>query len=266
MLISALIAATVVFVYVWAMGIHRSPDGDRYTSCKLQPTPFNRRFCSWPARLLMVLTWVSFVAIAATLGGWKQALMFITLPGVMFCCNLPTTTDGPAMILAWGSSLVLNTHPSWSICMALASGLIHERAPVFAALYAFHPLPLLGLVAPIVVSWVKGAAPADPNAVSSADKLVGHSLLGAIVAHRDYVALLSSNGLVWSLRGLPVAAAYFGTSLSSWACLGFAFATRIMGADTSRYIMWGALPMIKELDPPAWMIAVQVMSYRRVGQ
>ncbi len=264
-MISALIAAIVVIVYA-RQGIQRCADGDRYTSGKLQPTPFNRRFCSWPPKLLMWTTWASFVAIAATLGGWKQALLFVMLPGVAFCVNLPTTTDGPAMLLAWGSSLALNTHPFCSICMAIASGLLHERAPVFASLYSWSPLPLIGLAAPLLAAFIKGAASPDRCSPDPSEKLVGHTLWGAIEAHRTYVNMLGDTGLVWSLRGLPVMAGYLGTSVAAWACLGVAFASRILGTDTSRYIMWGALPMIRELDPPLWMLALQTMTFRRVGQ
>lgn len=267
-MISALVAAAVVFVYVWSDGIHRCQDGDRYTSGKLQPTPFNRRCCSWPPRLLMWISWTSFVAIASTLGGWKQSLLFITLSGVAFCVNLPTTTDGPAMLLSWLSSIAWTAgHPALALGLSLLAGLIHERAPVFAALYAWHPALALGLVAPAIAAWVKGAAPKPINPTEAADKLVGHGLFGAIAAHRDFVNLLSPSGLVWSLRGLPVMAAYLGVSVQAWVCLGVAFASRIMGTDTSRYIMWGALPMIRELgDVPLWMLAVQVISFRRCGQ
>ncbi len=198
---------------------------------------------------------------------WKQALLFVLLPGVAFCVNLPTTTDGPAMLLAWLAALThTRGHSALAIGLSAASGALHERAPVFAALYAWHPLPLLGLVVPAVVARWKGAAPPDRSRTDSAEALVGHGLWGAIEAHRSYVNLLSENGLVWSLRGLPVMAGYLGCSVQAWVCLGVAFASRIMGTDTSRYIMWGALPMIRELDPPLWMLALQTMTFRRVGQ
>ncbi len=265
-MISAAIAAAAVFVFVWSGGIHRCADGDRYTSGKLQPTPFNRRFCSWPPRLLMWMTWASFVALAATLS-WKQALLFVMLPGVAFCANLPTTTDGPAMLLAWCSALALQRgQVALSVSCTLLSGAVHERSPVFAALYAWSPLPLVGLLVPLVVGLIKGAAAPDRASPEVAERLVGHGLWGAIAAHRDYVDLLSPNGLVWSLRGLPLMAGYLGCSLQAWLCLGVAFASRIMGTDTSRFIMWGALPMIREIDPPLWMLAAQTMTFRRVGQ
>ncbi len=265
-MISALIATVAIFVFVWSSKIHRCQDGDRYTSGKLQPTPFNRRFCSWPPRLLMWLTWASFVALASTLT-WKQALLFVMLPGVAFCVNLPTTTDGPAMLLAWlAAAAHARGHVALAIGLSAAAGLIHERAPVFAALYCWNPLLLLGLAVPLVVARWKGAAAPDRGSPDPAERLVGHSLWGAIAAHRDYVDMLAPSGLIWSLRGLPLMAGDLGASVASWACLGVAFASRIMGTDTSRYIMWGALPMIREIDPPLWMLALQTMSFRRTGQ
>ncbi len=264
-MISALIATLFVIVYA-RQGIQRCADGDRYTSGKLQPTPFNKRFCSWPPRVLMWTTWASIVALAATMS-WKQALLFVTLPGVAFCVNLPTTTDGPAMALAWASAWAFQSGHHWlAVGLSATSGVIHERSPVFAALYCWSPLPLLGLVVPLLIGRIKGAAPPDRASPDRAERLVGHSLWGAIEAHRDYVNLLGESGLVWSLRGIPVMAGYLGCSLQAWACLGVAFASRIMGTDTSRYIIWGALPMIRELDPPLWMLAMQTMTFRRTGQ
>lgn len=266
MILGALVSVVALAIYVWQDGVNRCQDGDRYTSGVRQPTPFHRRFCLWPPRLLMVTTWLSFIALSGLLGSWKSSLIFCTLPGVAFCASRPTTVDAPAMLLAWGSSIVLSTHPSLAICMALAGGLFHERAPVFAALYAWSPVPLLGLVVPLLLGLRK---PAAPNRASGelADQLVGHGTLGALVAHHDYVDLLSQTGLVWALRGLPLMAAHLGATPAAWASLAVAFASRISGTDTTRFLMWAAPPLCAGMGhAPEWMLVAHVVTFRRAAQ
>ena len=273
MILAAFVAVVFIAVYVWQDGINRCQDGDRYTSGKPQPTPFNRRFLHWPPRLLMVVTWASFVALGSMLGGWKPALLFISLPGVWFCATHPTTVDAPAMFLAWCSAAAIHSSLDASVSVPLAvaaaaiGGGLHERSPVFAALYAWHPLPLVGLVVPLLVGWLR--KPAAPNHASPelADRLVGHGTWGALAAHKPYVDMLSETGLVWSLRGLPLTAAWAGVPPSAWASLAVAYASRLIGTDTARFLMWAAPPLCARLgEVPMWMVGLHMMTFRRVNQ
>lgn len=267
MIWAAIAAVAVLGLYVHQDGIHRCQDGDRYTSGKLQPHPFHRRICSWPPRVLMVVSWASFIAIATLLGGWRASLLFMTLPGVWFCVTHPTTVDGPSMLLAWLSSLAwAHGHPWVSVLCSCVAGLVHERAPMFAALYAWHWMPLVGLVVPLLRGLRE---PARPNHASPelADRLVGHGTWGAIWAHKDYIDMMGDSGLVWSLRGLPAIAALVGAGPSAWASLVAAYLSRIIGTDTSRYMLWAAPPLCAGMvDAPVWMLALHVMTFRRVVQ
>jgi hypothetical protein len=265
--ISIILAAAIVAVYVHQDGVHRSQDGDRYTGGVMQPRPFHRRFLHWPPRLLMVVTWASFIALASLLGGWKSSLMFMTLPGVWFCVMHPTTVDGPSMLLAWLSALAWqHQQPYLAVLLSCVSGVIHERGPVFAALYAWHWLPIVGVAVPLLVGLRKPAEP-DRKSADLAERLVGHGTLGAIKAHKPYVDLMGETGLVWSLRGLPLMAAFVGAGPSAWASLGVAFASRIIGTDTSRFLLWAAPPLCAAVgDVPWWMVALHVMTFRRAMQ
>jgi hypothetical protein len=263
MIAAALIVALIVALYAWQDGVQRCPDGDRYTSGKAQPAPFNRRFCSWPPRLLMVVTWVSLVALAAMLGGWKQSLLFATLPGVWFCAVHPTTVDAPAMLVAWLGASVAPTHPALSVVCSCLGAAIHERAPVFSALYAWSSVPLLGLCVALCLGLLR-------KPVASDHPLMGHGILASALAHRRWyqsngMDLLGDGGLVWSLRGLPVMAAWLGADWRAWPALGVAFASRLIGTDTSRFLMWAAPALILRMpDPPLWMVAIHVATFRRV--
>lgn len=257
-----------VALYVHQDGIHRCQDGDRYTSGVVQPHPFHRRFCSWPPRLLMLITWASFIALASLLGGWKPCLLFMSLPGVWFCVTHPTTVDGPGMLVAWLSALAWQAGNPWAACLLSAlGGAIHERSPFFAALYAWHPLPLVGALVPLLVGLLRKPAAPNHDSPELADRLVGHGTWGAVRAHKDYVDLMGETGLLWSLRGLPVMAAYLGATPAAWASLAVAYASRIIGTDTSRFLLWAAPPLCAGLaDAPLWMVALQVVTFRRAVQ
>jgi len=262
MIAAALIGLAAVALYAWQDGINPCQDGARYTSGTPQPSPFHRRFHAWPPRVLMIVTWASFVATACLLGAPSRAVLFLSLPGVWMCIVMPTTVDGPAMMLSLASALLWPVSPVAAVLVAACSGAVHERGPVFAAIYSWSPWPLLGLLA---VQW--WAKPAAPNHASPelADRLVGHkSTLATMLAHRPHIDLLADGGLVWALRGIPLWAAYVGAPAQAWVALGVAFASRLVGTDTARCLLWAAPAFLMHLDPPWWVVALQVASFRRV--
>ncbi len=248
-------------VFLWQEGMRRCFDGARYTSRTAQPTPFNRRFHHWPAPALAVCTWVAAVGITATLGTWQAAAIFATLPGVAFCVVNPTTVDLPAMGLAWACALLWPRHPYLAIAASLLAGAIHERGPVFAAVYTLSPWPLIGLLA---VQWWNSPAP-KPAVRNDSDRFVGHGMLGAFTAHRGQRDLLGVEGLLWSLRSVPIAAAWLGTSLAGWIAFGLSAATRLVSTDAGRCMIWCAPPMLSAMpEIPPWVVAVHVMTFRRM--
>ncbi len=259
--VSALIGVAVIAVYVYQHGIIACEDGNRYTSGTPQPTPFHRRFHAWPRRVLMIVTWASVVASCLLLGSARSALLFVTLPGIWMICIMPTTVDGPAMALALAAALLWPTHPVMAICIACAAGAVHERGPVFAALYAWSPWLLIGLIG---VQWLakKGAPNHDSDDLS--DRLVGHkSLVATALAHRPHVDLCGETGLVWALRGIVPLAAWQGAPIQAWVALGTAYASRLVGTDTARCMMWAAPALLMHVDAPWWAVALHVMSFRR---
>lgn len=138
-MVPALIASVAcIATHVWQDDIASCADGVRYTSGKPQPQPFNRRFCGWNARVLTALTFVSLLGLGLCMGTWWRAVLLLTLPGAWFIAHHPTCTDAVCMLLAWCSALLLvGGHPYPAVLLSCLSGFIHERGPVFAALYAF---------------------------------------------------------------------------------------------------------------------------------
>jgi hypothetical protein len=255
--IAALVSAALVLVYAWQDGLMPCNDGMRYTSRRPQPYPFHRRFCGWPKRLLFRTSLASLVAIGALMGDWKHALLLGTLPGFWFIATHPTTVDGPAMLLALAAALLWPVSPAGAIAVSCASGFIHERGPVFAALYAWHPALLVGLV---MMGWWRRPAPPDE------DPLVGRGLKHAMIAHKQYNDWLEPLHTGFALRGLPLIAAWAGVSPQAWLTLGVAWCSRIVGTDLGRFAFWAAPVMVRELpDVPVWMVLAQAMTFRRMG-
>ena len=247
----------MVAACIWNDGINDCNDGERYTSDKPQPYPFHRRWCSWPKKWLTYTSIGSLVMLGWLMDDWKHALVFCTLPGFWFAATHPTTVDAPAMLLALLAALLFPIQP-WVACLlACLSGVIHERGPVFAALYAWHPLLLVGLVA---VGWWRKAAPPD------GDALVGRGLLQSLTLHKPFHDWLGTDQNVFALRGLPLMAAYFGESPQAWAALAVAWCSRLVGTDLGRFAFWAAPIMVRELpDFPAWMAMTHAVTFKRMA-
>lgn len=255
MILAILATLAVMAVYLWQDGVYDCNDGRRYTSMRAQPYPFHRRFCWWPKRLLQVTSWGSIAMLGSLMGDWKRALLLMTLPGAWFVVSHPTTVDAPAMLLAWCASLLMPTHPYVAVALSCVSGVIHERGPVFAALYAWHPLLLLGLVG---VGWWRKAAAQD------SDKLVGGGFLHSLRVSRPYNDFLDAKTTFLGLRGLPLMAAYFGVGWQAWVTLAVAWASRAVGTDFGRFVWWAAPALVVKLpDVPLWMVALQIGTFRR---
>lgn len=256
---SALVGALAVAVYVRQDGALECNDGRRYTSGKPQPEPFHRRFCSWPRRLLVACSWLSIVAVAASLGDPLKAALFATLPGAWFCATRPTTVDAPSMALAWASGALWARHPAISLALATLSGFLHERGAVFASLYAWSPWPGGVALAILVPLWRKpGRWDGDP--------CVGFpSTWVAMREHKKYQEWLSWRQLLLPARAVVPLAAWLGAPPSAWAAFAVAQATRLVGTENGRFAMWGALPLVASLgDVPAWAVALHVLTFERL--
>lgn len=243
-----------VAAFVWQDGVMNCNDGNRYISGTAQPSPFHRRWCGWPALPLKALSLASLLAMGVLMGTWQRALLFMALPGAWFIATHPTTVDGPAMLLAWVASLLMPTHPYVAVLLSCVAGFIHERGPVFAAVYAMNPLLLIGLVA---VGWWRTPAKRD------SDPLVGLGLWDVMRAHRPYQDLLDPM-ILRTVGILPLMALGYGCSLRAWMALALAFGSRVVGTDTGRFLFWAAPALIVDVgDFPLWVLGIHLAVFRR---
>jgi hypothetical protein len=238
-LLAAIASALVFGVIVWQDGFQLSNDGRRYTGQWSHPPPFHRRFHHWTPRALRIATVLAFVVIGATFDDWRAAVMVATCSGAIFCASY-LTVDAPAIALAWTAALAWHADGWWralAIILTFASGVLHERGPVFAAVYAWHPILLIGLAG---VAWDADTDPRD------GDPYVGHpTIREAIKFHRDVKAqdLLDIKSVFIPLRSLVMAPAVFGAEPRTWAALALAYASRILGTDPGRFMWWAAPPL-----------------------
>ncbi len=257
MLYSLIVAVITVLVCLWQDGVNDCNDGVRYCSKTQQPSPFHRRFHYWPKRPLQAISLLSMVGIGVSMRDPYRAAMLLSLPGAVFITTHPTCTDAPSMLLAWLSSLLMSTHPALGVAMSCAAGVMHERAPVYAAVYAMSPWPLLGLLA---VQWWAKPAKRDT------DKFVGDSFLGQIRAHKPYTDLLDPWTVVYGYRCVLPMAVYYGASPRAWFALALSFGSRIIGTDACRFLYWAAPPMIADTQvAPAWIVMVHLLTFRRAA-
>lgn len=253
-------ALAFLAVYLWQDGYERGLDPNgmadaRFYCGVVSPPvhPFNRRFRGWHPTALMLANWAGFVFLVTSMGDWRKALLVASLPGMWIMCTF-ATVDGPAIALAWASALLCKAgHPVLGACVALAGGFVHERSPVFAAIYALSPWPLLGLVAPAMLGALYKSSNGNLGFMFHAR---GSQRMG------DW---LDWNTWVWPLRGVvPIAVVSHAASPSAWLALGVSAMSRLMGNDISRFFVWAAMPFVHEMPaPPLWMCIIHVVSFRR---
>lgn len=152
-----------------------TPDGLRYLADR-PPFPFNLRWlapklCGSRRRRWSVVTRGSLVGSTVLvvllahlhLGWWPSVAagaLVAGLPSLRFLWQHTVLVDAPALLLALASAVACGHH--WypvATVLAVVAGLTMERAPVFAALFAWHPLPLVGLAAPLIVALLRRPGP-----------------------------------------------------------------------------------------------------------
>lgn len=138
-------------------------DGWRYMAMAAghgAPTPYHFRW-ALPALLgedkakWAAMSRGSVVAMVPAMrlltGSWQAGLFVFNLDGVWgMARKYPVVVDQAAMLAAVLSAAAARRRRLFtSAALALVAGSVKETAPVFAAAYAWHPIPLVGLVAPL---------------------------------------------------------------------------------------------------------------------
>jgi hypothetical protein len=248
-----------------------TPDGARYLRVAIgerMPRPFHYRWLFPRISGTSGLRWVigtraSLIATSALMvlyvGGWRgvaAGCMFVGCAGAFrFNWNHPVLVDAPALALALASACAFRAG-IWPLGLALAllGGCARETSPVFAALFAWNPLALLGLVAPAVRHLQREGSDVLPGAEHA------WILRHPIAASRKY-----HKGIPLAYWVMPWGAALVAAANPSpqlIVAVVVAYAQCLVATDTARLYQWAAPAVLLaavNAVPMAWLSLLVIL-------
>lgn len=152
------------------MNFRLTPDGQRYLRMAQghrEPIPFDLRWllpwlCGESKRRWVAVNVMSIAAAAlltaglalqhgaTPIGAVVAMLLLAGLPWIRFCWFAPVLNDMPALALSLGAAVLWPVEPLAAIPVALLAGAVSEKAPIWAAIFAFSPWLLIGLASPVM--------------------------------------------------------------------------------------------------------------------
>ncbi len=139
----------------------------------------------------------------------------------------PVLTDAPGFALTLAAAWAARAGAWWAAgLLSLLAGATRESSPLFAALWAWHPLPLVGLA---VVGWWRPRAEANRPWLEN--------------PVREALLLRRRLGLDGTLYVRPWGAAILGLALPSWqlgATLAAGYLQLLTAQDSIRLYQWAA--------------------------
>jgi hypothetical protein len=258
---SALLVTTAASGVLLGLGHYRqrdkqlSSDGDRYLTMgrgAAVPYPFMLRWlipaiCRTSQRAWWVSTNLHLLALPVLttiyIGHWPVRTSAAVVGGMLICgfagiwrnnIRRPVLVDPPA--LAWtllSAILVLNGAWPAGVAVALVAACMKETAPVFAACFSLNPLPLIGLVAPLVRRLLARAGEDTHHSQALADPLGA-----ARQAHADHlfdpVVMLAP----WGAGLLAIAVQDTRVALIAILALLLGYAQLVTAVNTVRLYQW----------------------------
>jgi hypothetical protein len=231
------------------------------TVCK---TDLRRWYAVW------VSSWVIAAAGMLWWGsdlGWERAgaaaVLLLALPGVWGPQVVrPVGVDLPAMAVSI-MAVACFEHGLWpvAIILILVAASIKETAPIFAAIWAWHPIMLVGLIVSAVVWLVR-----KPQL----DQVTAQPLLRRVHEHPFKTALEAHNGR-WRDAWLMVApwgatlAALYHPSWQTLLILLIAYAQLLVATDTVRLLHTAAGPVMAiaaaQVLPVQWLPLILIAHF-----
>ena len=225
-----------------------TPDGARYFAASEQRVarPFHYRWLlpkllgkdyrRW-RRVTHGALWLSLPMMYLYAGGgWRgvaAAACVTSLSGVWhFNRKYPVLVDATGMAIALSSAVAVQ-HGLWPLGLALAvvGGCVRETSPLFAALYAWNPLALLGLVAPAV----RHLQREGPDILDAENAWILKNQFKAARKYHD-PAIIPPPRYVLPWGAVIVALSNFSPQLG--IALAASYAQMLVATDTVRLYMW----------------------------
>lgn len=210
----------------------------------------------WRTLTRLSLAWTPLAAVAyfasrglADAHVAFAAALLCALPALRLPARLPVLTDAPAFAMALLCAALAPRHPWAAALLSLPLGAARETAPLFAAIWSWSPVPLVGILA---AGWWRPAA--DP---SPAEPWLVHPW-------REAWALRRRVGLDADIYLRPWGAALLGL-VPTWqvaATVALAHVQLLVAVDTLRLTVWCApvLAFHAAAIPPAWWALALVVT------
>jgi len=177
------------------------------------------------------------------------------LPGIAFSVRHPVLVDAFGMALALGAALMLSVCWPIAIVLALLAGCTRETAPIWAAVYAWNPLLLVGLV-PVGVRWLMRSGPdvLDPKNAW----ILEHPIKASIEFHAGrwtdpLLMVLPWGGLLAGITAFTV---------QTLVAVGLGYSQLLVATDAVRLYQWAApvLALAAVAAVPAWALPIVALT------
>jgi hypothetical protein len=250
------------------------PDGARYLIAgqgRPVARPFHLRWllpaiCGDDPKLWSIVWWASWPTAAAGMVWWgfsagllwqqfaAMPILLLTLAGVWGPHVVrPVGVDLPSMAVSIVAVAALEA--GWwplAVVLVLIAAAIKESSPVWATLWAWHPILLVGLVVPIIIGVWRRPVLDEVTQNPVLQRVHDHPIRSAMEHHagkwRDPRMVAQ-----WG----PCLAAFYSPSLRVAAVTAVAYAQMLVATDTYRLIHTAAGPALAfaavQVIPVPWL-------------
>lgn len=262
-ILSAFIAAAFYVLARLDVATRLTPDGRFYAAAgtgTAVPRPYAFRWL--PPMLCGAESWRWQALSAASLIAWGPLMAWYLaafglapwqqLAGVALLCGLPglfrlnasfpALVDAPAFALALAAAgCWLHGHVWAGVGLAVAAGACKETAPVFAAVFAWHPALLVGLAG---AAWWAKSGPAPAWAAQWLSNPVKAALKAHEGAWLSWQAMLLPWGALALLAPLAAMAAPWALLIPAAVAVALGYAQMVAAQDRARLFCWAAPAVI----------------------
>lgn len=258
MILTLAIGITMYAALLWSHSTTVTPDGQFYLAMgrgQVVPRPY--AFREVPRLLTSVMAWrvlhfASYVTALATLhtaaerlhvDGTFCALAIMALPAYRQSVVWPVLLDMPILAVAGLAAAFCTPYPTIGLIITILSALVHERAPVWCAVYSAIFLPLPMALAFFVTAgigsalWV--ALCKEEHITNTGVDWLDKPLAAALAKHRGTL----NDWRVWCR---PLGASLLGIATASpWVVCGLAvgYGGCLLAQDRARIYSYAAFPL-----------------------
>lgn len=205
--------------------------------------PPGEKAWAWVSIVSAVLTFPVLYLLADAMGGHalRTVVLFGALPWTLMAVERPVNPDNTGMFLCILSAWLFAMGWWWfAVPVVLVAASVKETTPVFAALFAWSPLALVGLLVPLL-RWVffpPRPYPDDRDMdMDTPEYRAKHAWWAGWRSKRGH---LRNTRLVVGEWGLLLPLALMNASLWLFAALVVAYGQLAVACDRARIFMWAA--------------------------